>query len=391
MKISKVPGFGSFGVYVDDFEYDSIEAWKELRELNLKTLVTVVRGNGIDRFNEIFRYIPFVGRFRGPSYKYDKDGKLTVEQNQDTFKTRSRWKIPVPGTDSYYPIWHRISGARDENNNSIGIFGDTELLWHSAESGRYEFAPLVALYGNKSMRKSATGFIQFTDWFRKQSQAFQSELREMRVIHGWKPYSIEPNATEEEEAVMREAFTDHVRGQVIMPLVIHSPGGIEGLHYSGSTILGFDGMTRQESDALVARLDKELYVDEYRFDYWWENDTGDLLLFDNSIVLHNRSTDPDEDMTQLLRTREGFRAPLDYADMENYDPFMGQDPYSSLRREDMNLTNAVTNIPHCQYILRVLETLTSDEKKQYISQLPKTYRTGLALAAKEKIGLDSGY
>lgn len=372
MKITKFNGLGNYGVYVDDFDYASPSAWKELRDINLKTLVTVVRGNNKEHFKNIFRNVPFVGQLRLPSYRYDKQGNV-INQDEEKLKLNLSWALPDPLTNTFYPGWIRVSGKRDQNNKPLGIFGDTELLWHSAESGRYEFSPLVILYGNKGMLQSATGFVQFADWFEKQSQSFQSELKELKVIHGWKPHSIQPQGDDLSESIIQEAFSDHERGRIEMPLVIKSPGGIEGLHYSVSTIHGFADMSSDDSDRLMKKLEKELFVPEYCFDYWWENDKGDMILFDNTITLHNRSTREGIDMTELLRNREGFRCACDYAGLENYDPF-GKQPYTDLRYNDLNINNDVHDNQTGSYLYRATLDLEKEEKIRYIKSLEPKYQ-----------------
>ena len=65
MKITKINGLGSFGAYVDNFEWDSADAWKELQEVNLKTLLTVVRGNGTTKnFRSVIKNIHLLGTGR---------------------------------------------------------------------------------------------------------------------------------------------------------------------------------------------------------------------------------------------------------------------------------------------------------------------------------------
>ena len=50
MKISKIPGLGRFGVFIDDVDLDAIsnEEWLEIGKIHLDSLVTVIRGNDID-------------------------------------------------------------------------------------------------------------------------------------------------------------------------------------------------------------------------------------------------------------------------------------------------------------------------------------------------------
>ena len=48
MKISKIPGLGRFGHYIDDLDLNTVsdEQWHEIGQLHLKGLVTVIRGAG---------------------------------------------------------------------------------------------------------------------------------------------------------------------------------------------------------------------------------------------------------------------------------------------------------------------------------------------------------
>ena len=45
MKISKIPGLGRFGVFVDDVDFKTIteEEWLEIGKLHLENLVTIIR------------------------------------------------------------------------------------------------------------------------------------------------------------------------------------------------------------------------------------------------------------------------------------------------------------------------------------------------------------
>ena len=46
MKVSKIPGCGSFGVFIDDVDFNTItdEEWMEIGKIHLKELVTIIRG-----------------------------------------------------------------------------------------------------------------------------------------------------------------------------------------------------------------------------------------------------------------------------------------------------------------------------------------------------------
>ena len=58
MKISRIPNFGSFGVYVDDIDMDTMteDQWLELGRLFVKELVVVFRNININKFTTLTTY-----------------------------------------------------------------------------------------------------------------------------------------------------------------------------------------------------------------------------------------------------------------------------------------------------------------------------------------------
>ena len=53
MKISKIPGLGRFGIYIDDVDFDHItdEEWMEIGHLHLNSLVTIIRDTKLNQFD----------------------------------------------------------------------------------------------------------------------------------------------------------------------------------------------------------------------------------------------------------------------------------------------------------------------------------------------------
>ncbi len=322
MKVSKMPGFGSFGAIVEDFEWDQPEAYQELKELNLKTLVTVVRSDGIERFDTVAKNIHHITDRRPSRFvmKYglrrDYSDVMTDDERRNT-EINGRWAIPN------YTGWFRVTGKKDNEGKMLGAFGDTELLWHSNEFAQVSFAPLVILYGMNHMNTSSTSFLQSADWYDKQTESFKSELNELVSDCIWNKKAIMPSSNEDQELNMRMFFVpqEHLE----MPLVMDSPGGFRGLHYS-KFISGFKGMSKADSDKIIAKIESELFVPEYQYDYWWDNPRGDLVLFEQSITLHMRKIKEDMNMISELHERLAYRFAGDYAGKDvNYNGFIHED------------------------------------------------------------------
>lgn len=351
MKVSKIPGLGRFGVFIDDVDLNTItdDEWFEIGELHLKSLVTILRNTNL---SDPHRYYELITKFGNKRYYCSPDINLPEvewfhkkygleiweinEKNihkidpddQKWCKVNNAIRLPEE------PNITQISGQHNENGEPLGLFADGELLWHSNESGQLTFGPGVSLLGRNGMVGSATGFLTTTDWYEKQSESFRSELDEMILIHRFTPGRISPGLPEEQDWVMHKNMcpVDNIE----IPLIINSPGEIVGLHYSINTIGQIKGMTQDESNKLFARFDKELFVDEYIYDHWYQSDS-DLCLFDNSITLHRRLGD--------IKNRMAWRIQHDYNRIEPR-------PYLPYRQETFNQKY----IQEMEYILTQLNT-----------------------------------
>jgi alpha-ketoglutarate-dependent taurine dioxygenase len=156
----------------------------------------------------------------------------------------------------------RVSGGYDENGNPLGLFAEGELLWHSNESGTLTWTPGVALLGAKNVIGSATGFVTTVDYYESVSESFRSELNDMVVVHQFSPGKINPGLNKQQDAIMNLNMCP-VDAEV--PMVINSPGGLTGLHYSVNTVHSIKGATQEESNKIFERINKELFIEKYIF------------------------------------------------------------------------------------------------------------------------------
>ena len=203
---------------------------------------------------------------------------------------------------------------RDKRGDHTGIFPDGELKWHSNEAGNHIFAPGVALLGVQNMVGSCTGFLETATYYENISESFRSELDDMIMIHKYKPGALHVKDLGKQDEMMR--FNMNPEDESHLPMVIQSPGGIKGLHYSINTVDGVVGMSKQESDKLFERLNKELMP--YVWDHWYEND-NDWLFFDNSITNHRRLGEVNNRLG--LRIQHGY----ENIQIENYNPYFQEE------------------------------------------------------------------
>jgi alpha-ketoglutarate-dependent taurine dioxygenase len=343
MKISKIPGLGRFGVFIDDLDFTNLsdEEWHDIGKLHLESLVTIIRNVnltpieyeswikkwGCERDLATYR---FVLKYKGADLDeiLSKDVVNGVEVSQDD----RDWALntldvlalaETEGTDTQIA---RVSGLTHANGRPLGMFQEGELLWHSNESGNLVFAPGVSLLGVRGVVGSATGFVTTTDWYEEQSESFRSELDEMIMLHKFTPGKINPGLRKEQDDIM---YWNMCPEPTELPLVMQSPIGIKGLHYSINTINSIKGMSDQESQAVFEQINKTLFVEKYIYDHWYQQD-NDLCLFDNSITLHRRLGG--------IAERLCYRIQYDFNKLSPNDQPYFQDPYKT------EYTNQIENI-----------------------------------------------
>jgi alpha-ketoglutarate-dependent taurine dioxygenase len=331
MKVSKMPGFGSFGAIVEDFEWDQPEAYDQLRELNLKSLVTVVKGNGVNNFNHLASHSSGL-LSRRPS-------KFALKYNTKNFRNLLTEHERVNGSihintvlGPEFPGWHRVTGKTTEDNKPMGIFGDTELDWHSNEFMTYDFQPLVLLYGISDMTGSATSFIQTADWYDSQTESFKSELNELISICDFDPRKVIPNGRDIDLELVK--LSNPNQNNFRKPLVLDSVGGIRGINYS-HFIKGFEGLSQEDGNKIIKKIRTELIDAGNEYDYWWDHDVGDLLVFDNTICVHMRKIKEEINMVEKLHRRVGYRLTGDYTDHIQWNGFLQQE-FRDYRQETIN-------------------------------------------------------
>ena len=339
IRITDIPNLEGYGVFVDniDFKHLTRKEWMDLGKLQMQKLVMIIRSTGLDSrsFHQVIKKwgqdrqnyaATLFARYPWANGQVDQIIASTEVSEEEKKIIREFQR--VGGCNQKTGNTLRVSGKK-VNGQRIGMFADGELLWHSNESGDIAFTPAVALLGAENMTNSATGFMVTAPYYNSLSDSFRSELDEMILIHNFVPGKINPGLNEPQDNLMYKNMCPDPDTEI--PLVIQSPAGIKGLHYSFNTVTGVKGMSK--SDSVRFLNDLKWGLAKYTYDYWWEND-DDLLIFDNSIVQHRRLGDT----TNRLCHRYQF----DYTYLQykvtkqNYIPY-SQEPYRSRYVDKMNM------------------------------------------------------
>ena len=365
MKVTKMPGFGGFGAIVEDFDWQSPQAYIELKELSLKELVVVVKGKGQDNFNNVVKhshntFVPRRGNYKWAlKYGPDWQNKLT-ESDKEVIASVNTW-----GLDARSPGWSRVSGIKNEQQQYIGAFPDCELHWHNDEPGAVLFYPLVVLYGVQGVTTSATCFVQTSDWYDGLTESFRSELNEL--VAEYDLSIMQPNLTDNDRRIVAEHYKASDAKKT--PLVVRSPGGHTGVRYA-FIASKFEGMSKDDSAKIISEIKKALYNEKYRYDYWWEHDQGDLLIIDNSVTMHQRIFKDNLDYKTELSKRNIYRSVADVTGHIHYDPYLIKE-YSNLRQEQIKLAESLNQFSvrgWPDHLAKVL-TLSNAERISYMAKL----------------------
>ena len=354
MKITKIEGFGSFGNIVEDVDLEKIseEDWYEIKMSHAKNLLTIIRLEKKLDYKKYYSLIQNIGIHTeiNPISIQKLFKKKSLDEIHKIKKISDNFKV-----DKNFQQLFRVTALKDEEGLPLGAFDDGELLWHSNNAGLLEFGPGVALMGFQQMTKSATGFLQTADYFESLSESFKKELMEMVVVHNYKKATINPEEIPDQELIYETSFCPEENSRI--PLVIKSPSGIVGLHIPLNTFDYIEGMNRDESVKLFEYIKKNLFVEKYIYDYWWENNQN-ILLFDNSITLHRRLV-----KGSSCGDRIAYRIPFSYESLYGYyDPYF-QEEFSNLRKNK------------CDYFKSITSSSISSEEIKKIQILSHKYLT----------------
>ena len=317
IRTTDIPDLEGYGVFIDGIDFKQLTRgeWRELGKLYMNKLVMIIRKSGLKNKKVFYRVLSKWGEHR-QNYAAIVFSKYPWAEGQ-VEKLLSSSEVSQEDKE-YIKEFKRIGGHNRQEGNILrvtgkkingyrtGLFAHGELLWHSNECGDLAFTPGVALLGQHGMTKSATGFMVTTPYYYSVSDSIRSELDEMVLTHNFVEGKINANG---ENNIVYKNMCPFPNTEI--PMVIQSPAGIKGLHYSFNTVTG------SNNDRLLAEVRKGL--EKYTYDYWWEND-DDLLIFDNTIVQHRRLGDT----TDRLCLRYQF----DYTYLQDdlYQPYL-QEPY----------------------------------------------------------------
>lgn len=314
MKWRKLSGFGSLGGEIYDTNLATVtpDEIRAIGEHHLHDLVTVIRKESVgDISAERFHSICTSWAVPTPSGNYE----LTTTPNElrrkygddydywgnkDTLDPADREVVEemmrcAQGVEELRGMV-RVTGIRDDDGQTTGMFSEGVLDWHSNQQGTNYYAPGAALLAIEGTANSRTEFLNTADAYQDLTPEWQSICDELVAIHRWTPGKMAPGVSKVQDRILQMHMVPE--DDVEVPVVNTSPAGYKGLHFPFTSIHGFKGMSESESNKVIDFLKDHILRDKYIYRHEWQD--GDMLCFDNTVTLHRRPT-PDTSKRLLYR------------------------------------------------------------------------------------------
>lgn len=312
MKVSKIPGLGRFGAFIDDLDLKNIsdEEWMELGRLHLEQKVTIIRNTNVTPRE--FELLMMKWGLRSNLFFYRMVRDFILDRKEFTEEDKILIKYgEIMRPSEIHPNTRltKITSMADEDGNQTGIYGRGLLNWHTDEGGQLAHTPNTSILGYKDMVGSSTEFCSTVDWYENQSESFRSELDDMIAVHELQIDKLSPDYKKvNDEKTSEEIYLFSLKTICPepneLPLIMVGPGGHKGLNHSSGTLIGIKGMSKIESDKLLDYIEKTLFVPENIYEHHYVND-NDLLLMDNTTTTHRRVNGSD--------TRLAYKIHQDYS------------------------------------------------------------------------------
>jgi len=206
-----------------------------------------------------------------------------------------------------YPEIYLVTGKKDSDGNKIGMFGDTELGWHSNGNSRHNIDKiLVALYCVKEDINTTLSICNTSDPFYELSEDDKEYFRSIKIKIKFKNDTFY-NLTEDDEEL---ALISAHKGSIRKLVGVHPHSEKEYFYFPYHFICGAwrnsKKMQEPEFTDMIERLKKIIFKSRHQHHHIFKE--GDLLLMDQFTTLHRRT--PVLDNNRLL-----WRIACDYSNV----------------------------------------------------------------------------
>jgi taurine dioxygenase len=193
-----------------------------------------------------------------------------------------------------------ISNLKDATGRSIGGLGAGEIGWHSDQSYMRQPATGSLLYMAEG--STNTGRTQWAHLARAYASLPEATKELIEGKHAVFDY-LKRQSTYDDERPMSPDL--RLRTPIVThPLVNRHPiSGIPALYMDPTTTVGIQHVSDREGQALLETLTDHATQPQFVYTHEWQ--IGDVVMWDNGLVMHRR--DPIDNESHRLLKRTTFR------------------------------------------------------------------------------------
>jgi len=187
-----------------------------------------------------------------------------------------------------------VTGKKDKHGKKLGMFGDTELGWHSNGNSRHNVDKiLIALYCVEEDDNTCLSICNTTRPFMNMSPKLQEYYSDITIKLKFKNDTIYHLDEGDPELEFMSASKGSIRKLVGMHPHTHQPYFYFPYHFIEQA---WKGKEKIDTSALVKDLKKIIFKSQYMTHHIFKK--GDLVLMDQFTSLHRRT--PVYDTNRLL-------------------------------------------------------------------------------------------
>ena len=192
-----------------------------------------------------------------------------------------------------YPEIFLVTGKKVDGKK-IGMFGDTELGWHSNGNSRHLIDKiLIALYCVKEDINTTLSVCNTQQPFYDMSKDEQEYYRSITIRLKFKNNTI----YDLEEGDPELEFMSKNKGSIRKLVGVHPHTGLEYFYFPYHFIIkAWEGKKQIDHEEMIKKLMPKIFKSQYQYHHIFKE--GDLLLMDQFTSLHRRT--PVMDNNRLL-------------------------------------------------------------------------------------------
>jgi alpha-ketoglutarate-dependent taurine dioxygenase len=211
-------------------------------------------------------------------------GVLKGRHWRDFYATIARTVYDLP--DELHKNVVRVTYRKDKKGLPTGIFAQGELDWHCDQSSIDDVQRIIGLKSVADSANSQTQFLCTHDAYESLSSDMRSMVKELYVKHKWVMGAVAPGLDLAQNLIAM--YNSVPINGLETRLYSETVTGLSGLKLPTHSFDGFAGMSREESDRILAELNAAVFKDKYVYTQDWQD--GQLVFMDQEITLHKRPT-----------------------------------------------------------------------------------------------------